>query len=129
MRDSQDSAAAARGGWRGQNGGSIQNGCSAGLAQLVVDRLRDEIADSAVGVGAILLNERKLVGEEIDRRAHQSGARGIAPPSTLEFGIFGDTARFRRLYVRSVMCLRNWTRCRHVIFYPRGRYTWQLTNL
>jgi hypothetical protein len=78
-----------------------------GLAQVVVDRLRDEIADSAVAAGAILLNERKLVGEEIDRRSHQSGARGIVPPSTPESGIFGDITRFRRRYVRSVMCLRN----------------------
>ena len=34
----------------------------AGLAEIVIDRLRNEIADAAVCIGAILFDERELVG-------------------------------------------------------------------
>ena len=46
----------------------------AALAQVVIDRLRNEIANPAVFIGTNLFDELKLVGEEIDRRAHQAYA-------------------------------------------------------
>jgi hypothetical protein len=68
---------------------------SAGFAQVVVDRLGNEIADSAVGLGAILLDEGKLVREEKDRRTHQVDAGGLGPPSTRDPRILGGAWRFQ----------------------------------
>jgi hypothetical protein len=65
------------------------DGHLAGLAEVVVDRLRNEIADPSVRIGTILLDERKLIGGEIDRRAHQALA-GLRPRLACEQRTLSD---------------------------------------
>jgi hypothetical protein len=93
----------------------LSNGCripSTGFAQVVVDRLRNDVADPSVRIGAILLDKRKLGGSEVDRRAHQAFA-GVRRIPTCERPIFDD-----------LRCFKCRNRCRYPLSSVRVRRGW-----
>jgi hypothetical protein len=51
----------------------------AAFAKVVIDRLRNQVANSTVFLGAQLLNERQFLGEKKDRRADQVRAGNFLP--------------------------------------------------
>jgi hypothetical protein len=59
--------------------GNSKSAALAAFAKVVVDRLRNQIANSTVFLGAQLLNERQFVGEKKDRRADQVHAGNFLP--------------------------------------------------
>ena len=51
----------------------------AAFTKVVIDRLRNQVANSTVFLGAKLLNERQFVGVKKDRRANQARAGNFLP--------------------------------------------------
>ena len=51
----------------------------AAFAKVVIDRLRNQVANSTVFLGAKLLNERQFVGAEKERCADQARAGNFLP--------------------------------------------------
>jgi len=60
---------------------------SAALAKAVIDRLRNEVADTAVFVGTNPFDELEFFWEEIDSRAHQAPTAGLRPPFACNTGL------------------------------------------
>ena len=59
--------------------GTSKSPALAAFAKVVIDRLRNQVANSTVFLGAQLLNERQFVREKKDRRADQVQAGNFFP--------------------------------------------------